>query len=136
MREVHRILCPVDLSDVSRHAIDHAVLLARWYHAAITALHVCNPVVIPSADFTFVGAGSVPMLTDDEMKEVRAQVARWFDSAKDVDVDVLVESGPPAKRILEHAAELLPVDLIVMGTHGAGGARVRLSRWPSRVTPT
>jgi CPA2 family monovalent cation:H+ antiporter-2 len=120
MREVHRILCPVDLSDVSRHAIDHAVLLARWYHAAITALHVCNPVVIPSADFTFVGAGSVPMLTDDEMKEVRAQVARWFDSATDVDVDVLVESGPPAKRILENA-ESLPIDLIVMGTHGAGG---------------
>lgn len=38
MREINRILCPVDLSDVSRDAIHHAVLLARWYNAKITAL--------------------------------------------------------------------------------------------------
>jgi hypothetical protein len=35
VREIRRILCPVDLSDVSRHAIRHAVLLARWYDAQI-----------------------------------------------------------------------------------------------------
>ena len=33
MREINRILCPVDLSDVSCDPIDHAVQLARWYKA-------------------------------------------------------------------------------------------------------
>jgi hypothetical protein len=28
MREIRRILCPVDLSDVSRHAVNHAVVIA------------------------------------------------------------------------------------------------------------
>lgn len=28
MRDINRILCSMDLSEVSRHAIDHAVLLA------------------------------------------------------------------------------------------------------------
>lgn len=38
MREINRILCPLDLSEVSRHAINHAVVLARRYDATITAL--------------------------------------------------------------------------------------------------
>jgi nucleotide-binding universal stress UspA family protein len=120
MREIHRILCPVDLSDVSRHAVDHAVLLARSYEAAITALHVCSPIVIPSTDFSLVGAGVGPILTDVEMKDLRSQVAASFEQAKGVEVDVLVENGHPAKIILERA-EALPADLIVMGTHGTSG---------------
>ena len=55
MRELERILCPVDLSDESRHAIEHALVIARWYKAGITALHVCNPLVIPATDVTLVG---------------------------------------------------------------------------------
>jgi nucleotide-binding universal stress UspA family protein len=120
MREIHRILCPVDLSDVSRHAIDHALVLARWYNATITGLHVCNPVVIPSSDFALVGTGLAPILTDEEMREVRSQVAACFDQAKAAAVDVVVEKGHPAKIILARAMSL-PADLIVMGTHGTSG---------------
>jgi hypothetical protein len=38
MPAITRILCPVDLSDFSRHALDHAVALARQYQAQLTAL--------------------------------------------------------------------------------------------------
>ena len=55
MRELKRILCPVDLSDESRHAIEHAIVIARRHKARITALHVCNPLVIPATDVTLVG---------------------------------------------------------------------------------
>jgi nucleotide-binding universal stress UspA family protein len=120
MREIHRILCPVDLSDVSRHATNHAVLLARWYKARIAALHVVNPIVIPATDFALVGTSPAPNLTDEEMQNVRAQVADCFESAPAADVDVLVESGRAVTRILERATSL-PADLIVMGTHGASG---------------
>jgi len=36
---LERILCPVDFSETSQHAIDHALALATWYGAQITALH-------------------------------------------------------------------------------------------------
>ncbi len=119
MREINRILCPVDLSDVSRQAIDHAALLARWYNARVTALHVCNPVVIPAADFTAVGPVQFP-LTEDELESARAQVGRFLESAKGIDTDVIVEHGQPVDRILERATALA-ADLIVIGTHGASG---------------
>jgi nucleotide-binding universal stress UspA family protein len=120
MRDINRILCPVDLSDTSRHAISHAVLLARWYKATITALHVYNPIVIPSTDFTVVGYGPSLLLSDDQIKEAREQVVGFLSSAGAPDVDVLLDSGLPAKQILDHARSL-PADLIVIGTHGAGG---------------
>jgi nucleotide-binding universal stress UspA family protein len=120
MVEIRRILCPVDLSDVSRHTIDHAILIARRYDATITALHVCNPLAVSSADFTLAGIAVPPALTDEDVKGVRERVLACFASAGPLDVEVVVESGPPANRILARAGAL-PADLIVIGTHGTGG---------------
>jgi len=119
MREINRILCPLDFSDVSRHTVDHAMLLARWYGARITALHVCNSIVIPSTDFAVVGGVPPPPLTEIEIADVTRQVRACFGGTLD-GVDVLVDSGNPSRQILE-CARSLPVDLIVMGTHGVGG---------------
>jgi nucleotide-binding universal stress UspA family protein len=44
MLTVRRILCPVDFSDASRHAFDHAVALADWYSSSVAALHISTPV--------------------------------------------------------------------------------------------
>src|SRR3954463_15308861 len=120
MLQHNNILCTNDLSDFSLHAIDHAVLLARWYNAQITALHVCNPIVVPSTDFVVVGTAPVPLLTEDELKAVRAQILRCFDSIDPSGVDIEIDNGHVANRLLERARSL-PADLIVMGTHGAGG---------------
>jgi len=123
MREIKRILCAVDMSDESRHAIEHAIVIARWYRARITALHVCNPLVIPATDVTLVG-GVPPVLTDEEIKDASNEVMACFASASGghdgVPLEVLVESGPPARQILARAKSLAP-DLIVIGTHGHGG---------------
>lgn len=120
MREINHILCPVDLSDISQHVNQHAVVLARWYKAKITALHVCNPIVIPSTGFSLVDTEIMPVLTEDETKEIRAQVLTSFGSVAANDVDVLVETGHPANQILK-LAKSLPADLVVIGTHGVGG---------------
>ena len=120
MRQINHILCPVDLSDLSQHAIEHAVLMAHWYNAKITALHVCNPIVVPSTDFVVAGTPSAGLLTEDEIKDVRAQILRCFGSVEAGKVDVVIDNGHVANRVLERARSL-PADLIVMGTHGAGG---------------
>lgn len=119
MREINRILCPVDLSEVSRDAIAHAVLLASWYKAKVTALHVRNPLVAPETDFRVLGFGPPLVLTDDEVNDARARVLACFGTAG-ADVDVLIDSGRPAQQILERAKSL-PADVVVIGTHGASG---------------
>ena len=43
MIEIRRILCPVDFSEYSRRALDHAIAIARCYEATVTALHVFSP---------------------------------------------------------------------------------------------
>jgi len=40
MIEIKRILCPVDFSDHSRHALHHAAAIAQWYESTITLLYV------------------------------------------------------------------------------------------------
>src|SRR5688572_4559942 len=37
---IHHILCPIDFSEGSRHALDHAVTRARRYHARLSVVHV------------------------------------------------------------------------------------------------
>jgi nucleotide-binding universal stress UspA family protein len=120
MRQINRILCPLDLSDISRHAADHAVLLASWYGAKITALHISNPVVIPATDFTVAGMGPSLILTDDDIKQLHEQIAACFPAAKSSNLDIVIDGGPPANAILDRA-RALPGDLIVIGTHGIGG---------------
>ena len=34
------VLCPIDLSDISQHVVDHAAAIARWYDARLTLLYV------------------------------------------------------------------------------------------------
>lgn len=102
---IERILCPVDFSETSNHAIHHALALASWYCARITALHAYHP------------AGR-----NDEVERLRVDVAAEFrgQGSDDVPVDILVQAGDPIRPILDCAASL-PADLIVMGTHGLRG---------------
>jgi nucleotide-binding universal stress UspA family protein len=51
---------------------------------------------------------------------VRTEVDACFASVRDVPVDVLIRTGQVPKQIID-TATALPADLIVIGTHGAGG---------------
>jgi nucleotide-binding universal stress UspA family protein len=115
---IARILCPTDFSDASAHAVDLAALIAGWYKARIAALHVVSAAaVLP--EFSLSPSGSVD---EDALRALRTATAGRFAHAAGggIAVDVLVDVGSPASRILERAGTL-PADLIVMGTHGLGG---------------
>ena len=118
MVSIKRILCPVDFSEASRHAIDHAIALAQWYQASITTLHVCSPMFMPVPGLP----SPEDRVPDAEMKRAHDEAAGGFERAKaaGVRVDVLVDVGRPTQQILDRAASL-PADLIVMGTHGTSG---------------
>jgi nucleotide-binding universal stress UspA family protein len=118
MRDFKRILCPVDFSDASGHAIDQAIALAGWCRASITALHVHTP--------AYVSVAGLPGLegfeADADLSRLRDQTTARFRAATDAGIclDVVVDVGQPAGRILDRGAEL-SADVIVMGTHGASG---------------
>lgn len=122
MIEIHRVLCPIDFSDASRHALAHAVAIASWYGSEVTALHVVPGPLVPQppilgAAFADGASVGVPDRTARE-DTLRA----WLEPARraGVKADVLVDEGNAAGRILEHA-RLRAADLIVMGTHGLSG---------------
>jgi nucleotide-binding universal stress UspA family protein len=121
MPDITRIICPIDFSESSRHAIEHAAALARWYDAPIIALHVRAAQRTPVPAFELVGAGD---RGDDEseLTSLRDATADFVAAAGPwgVKVRVAVETGSPAAGIVgEAAAE--PGTLIVMGPRGAGG---------------
>ena len=110
MTAITRILCPVDFSEESRHAIDYATAIARWYNASLTGLYVYSPMFTPD-----------PGSPEDELKRLHAETLACFTGAAvGVSLEVIVDVGRPAHQILARAAAL-PADLIVMGTHGASG---------------
>jgi nucleotide-binding universal stress UspA family protein len=115
MITINRVLCPVDFSPFSRHALAHAVALARWYGANVTVLHVFQ---IPTAVDPAVGP-ILPVVSREElMADLEGFVAPWANSK--VRLDLAVEEGLPGRDIVMHARRI-HADLIVLGTHGVGG---------------
>ena len=115
---ITRILCPTDLSEASDHAIDLAVVLAGAYRARIAAVHVAAP-VLASVE---IGAPGGVSLDDAEIDSLIAKTTARFSKASraNIELDVFVDRGAPADRILHRAASL-PADMVVMGTHGSRG---------------
>jgi len=116
-----RILCPVDFSEASTHAIEHAVAIGRWYDGTITALHVLEPWAGFEPPILFAERGNLATLRAD-----RAHIGTLLTSslqpaaAAHVPFTTRIEQGNPAEAVLKCATEL-PADVIVMGSHGRGG---------------
>jgi nucleotide-binding universal stress UspA family protein len=108
---LRRILCPVDASEPSAQAGLQAIAFARWSGARVTALHVSEPI-----------SSSDPALLTLEAEHRRSWMRMLFREAFEagIHVELVSRMGVPAREILACATDL-PADLIVMGTHGAGG---------------
>jgi nucleotide-binding universal stress UspA family protein len=118
--KIARVLCPTDLSEASAHAAEWAVVVARYYKASIAALHVLSPIVLAVPGPARSSDGESVQVSDLE-RALQATGALFATAtAAGVAVDILVDVGQPASRILDRAASL-PADLIVMGTHGTSG---------------
>jgi nucleotide-binding universal stress UspA family protein len=119
---LHRILVPLDGSEIGEAALCYAVALAKKTAAEIALLEVFEPVKA-------VGATGISYnIPDDE--SVRKSLLSYLDHIagpiknEDLKVSTTVLFGKAADNIVEYA-EKNGIDLIALSTHGRSG----LGRW-------
>jgi nucleotide-binding universal stress UspA family protein len=112
---VGRILIGVDGSDNARRALEWAVLLASQFEAEVVAVHAVGLLAR-------LGEGP-PIPSHSHLDELRTSFeSEWCAplTVSGVPYRLLCLDGPPVLVLLD-AAEREDVDLIVVGSRGAGG---------------
>ncbi len=114
MIRITRVLCPVDFSDISQHALDHAAAIAHWYQAPLTLLHVFA--TVPTMD-------APPLVLEDGDLECLQKSIRQMAAGvpTDVRVDVRVEQAEHVHSEVLRQLAATGADLLVLGTHGRSG---------------
>lgn len=118
---INRILCPIDFSETSAHALEQAVAVAQWYKAHLTVLHV-YPAVNRAYGAAITDESAMQGPAPTELLTAREHATKACAPAVAAGVahEVVVTAGQPVHAILHHVGAL-PADLLVMGTHGASG---------------
>jgi nucleotide-binding universal stress UspA family protein len=118
MIAMQRILCPVDLSDISKRALDYTALIAKWYGAKVRVVLV-EPVVLSPVDFPPMPA--VMGLTPEARQKLNTRLGDFVGtSLRGVDFEPVLKEGFVVPEILADAKGF-GADLVVLGTHGRGG---------------
>ena len=118
---INVVMCPVDFSRNSEHALQYALAFASGYGAELLLLHV---VEIPV--HAFPGVPGVPEVPPHVTVNIEEQAANELAAlqertcAEHAKTRTGLVTGTPFLEIINVAREK-DVDLIVMGTHGRSG---------------
>jgi nucleotide-binding universal stress UspA family protein len=110
-----RILCPVDFDDNSIAALRYAADLAKANDATLYVLHVLR---VPQADPGSRLEAYPPGSEEPSKLELRKIARRELEGKARYELST--RSGNPAD-VINHTADELGADLIVMSTHGRTG---------------
>jgi len=114
MITISHVLCPVDFSEFSRRALDHAFAMAKWYQARLTVLHVVvNRPAVDLPPFELTDVDRAQILT--EMEGFVGQ------QPPDLSVDFLIREASDIRSEILHQIEALHASLLVIGSHGRTG---------------
>ena len=133
-----RILCPVDFSEGSRHALDYAVALAHSFCSYLDVLYVHRQTA-PVPAFGYPEVVRPLPLTDTERAGLLQSLAELVagDRASGVPIDTLFEEALAVAPTIVECAAREQTDLIVVGTHGRTGfERLVLGSVANRVMTT
>lgn len=122
MVKYNTIIVPVDGSDHSKKAIEHACAIAKVSDGKIVLLHVANIVsAISNFDQTPITGGYVSEQLAKDMEETGREILE--DAKKllpeDVKAETEFEVGSPGPTVIE-VAKKHNADLIIMGSRGLG----------------
>jgi nucleotide-binding universal stress UspA family protein len=125
-----KILVPLDGSEPSKHALEHAITIATKFGASLRLLAVVPQVVLPM--FPDEGFGVAPVTAAKDMARYQEKMKELYEGVlkeaeaklkkehPDISVEATLREGRPSATIVELAEED-GVDLIVMGSRGVGG---------------
>jgi nucleotide-binding universal stress UspA family protein len=117
-----RILCPVDFSDSSLHALKYAISMAQEADGQLTVLHVVAHDFESEPDITYDPGMSLGAFLKTREEALRERLQEATAGATDFcSVEPLMIHGKPWREVLRIAAERQS-DLIVMGVQGRGAA--------------
>ena len=125
IREIRRIVTPIDFSDNSRLIADSSMFTASKYGAALHLVFV----VQNFEDYSgfFVPQMHVPNLEEELMTGAEDRMESFLEEMSGVisqlgikDITHKVLMGDVAEQIVDYATEIR-ADMIIMGTHGYKG---------------
>jgi nucleotide-binding universal stress UspA family protein len=120
MIAIEKIVCPLDFSDFSLHALEYAINFAQQFKAKLLLLHVVDVFLYDPAYF----APYVPdkaMFTGYEQKaRTRLEEIAAAKVPQGVDTELVVKDGRAFAEIVKVAREA-KADMIVISTHGRTG---------------
>jgi len=117
-----KILVPIDGSEPSWYAFDHAVEIGKKFNSSLVIVHVIQP-------FYNAGFLAIPVdssLIAEQMKDMQENAEMILNKAVDkmgdysANIEKLVDNGHPSERILALAKEK-NCDAIVIGSRGLSG---------------
>jgi nucleotide-binding universal stress UspA family protein len=120
-----RILCPVDFSESSMHALNYAKSLAQEADGRLTVLHVVEhefPSTVDMASDAYDWGRPIGDLVRKREEDLRGRLQEAVAGSSEFgSMEPLMTHGKPWREVLRIAAER-PSDLIVMGVQGRGAA--------------
>jgi universal stress protein A len=113
------VLCPIDFSQHSRHALEYAAAVALDAKAGLQVVYVSDPLLAAAA----AAALRNRQLHEQNVRELQAFIDATLPlrTRRRLGLTALVLPGNPADQILKAAARNRS-DLIVVGSHGANAA--------------
>jgi nucleotide-binding universal stress UspA family protein len=127
MKNIKKILCPVDFSEPSHKALRSAADLADHFASEIILFHAItqiDPSPTPAYTLTNTLVDQIPQImqqmTRNAQKALKDLALNTIDER--IPSRQLVEIGDPATSIVR-AAEEESVDLIAIATHGRSGIK-------------
>ena len=121
MAEIKRILCPIDFSETSEHALRYAIDLASRLGADVRMVHAYQLPTYALPDGALLARPDfVQELTTELQKQLDELIHRY--SGHGVDLEGKIVEGLAFSEVSRVAKEE-GADLIVMGTHGRTGMK-------------
>jgi nucleotide-binding universal stress UspA family protein len=124
MLKLKTIAVPIDFSERSIKAAEHAVVLAKHFHSQLIFLHVIPPSPLEYAGFE---GGSYTGAVWPSGEDIRRSAEKQMDAlvqsiSTDRPLEKIIIEGSPS-RMIEQLVEDRQVDLLMMPTHGYGPFR-------------
>jgi nucleotide-binding universal stress UspA family protein len=125
------ILVPLDFSDISTHALNHAIQVAKHLNNNLALLHVVEESALPS--FLTLGKDTASVQSSGASFDgTLTGIAKDIKAKHNIDCMVVTKIGRIYKQIAETATEL-GCDSIIMGSNGAAGFEQIIGSNASRV---